>query len=68
MRRDALCFYCNKLIVGEYYLLGLDIPYVNLWFHKECFKLVLPKLLLYLTENAERCYNYKYNGDLKKKK
>ena len=78
MRQNFICFHCGKLTLGgkivtgkyetDYYMLGLDKPYINLFFHKDCFMLVLPKLLLYLTENEKRWYTYTSNVDFKKKK
>ena len=73
MRQNIICFYCNKPTLGgskttDRYMLGIDIPYVNLWFHKLCFENIKMDILAYLTENVTLVYNYKDNGDLKKKK
>ena len=41
MKRQV-CFDCNKAIedVNDYKMVGIDVPYVNLFFHKSCFMLI----------------------------
>ena len=35
-----MCFFCSKEIddSSEKFMLGLDKPYVNLWFHRDCWR------------------------------
>ena len=50
-----ICFDCKKEIeTGEDKLmLGLDKPYINLWFHKHCYKLnVEPDIDVYMGKYA----------------
>ncbi len=50
------CFYCNKKIgESKYFLLGLDIPYINLYFHLSCYQ-EIDDIETYLKLNAERIY------------
>jgi len=50
------CFHCNKRIEDplDYNMMPVERPYLNLFFHKNCFKLVggYNKMPIYLTENA----------------
>ena len=41
----------------------LDIPYVNLFFHKSCFRTVggYGNMALYLSQRQELCYTYCIN-------
>lgn len=61
------CFYCNdeitweknednKVIKARYIMLALDNPYINLFFHKECYN-KMGDFLLYITKNGEIDYN-----------
>ena len=52
------CFLCRKDLneFGGVFMLGLDRPYVNLWFHRECFDTVEPNLLEYLNAEIDRLY------------
>ena len=51
-----ICFYCNEEILPEQsrFLLGIEIPYANVWLHREHYKLIEPILREYLTENYDR--------------
>lgn len=63
------CFYCSKEINSEHRkrLVPLEVPYGNLWFHRECYDIIKPEEELYLAQNSERCYTYLYK-DVKRSK
>lgn len=48
-----ICFKCEKKIKDEdpIFMYAIDIPYVNLWFHKECFKEIEDTTEEYLLSN-----------------
>ena len=52
------CFYCNKEIENENpSIIGVDIPYINLPFHKKCFdKIKGNGEEKYLQENKKRIF------------
>jgi hypothetical protein len=60
------CFVCNKEIEDDYRMIGVDKPYVNLFFHKACLSSV-GDLSIYLVQNAKRVYNYKENSEKSRK-
>jgi hypothetical protein len=51
------CFYCGKEIDGLRSFMALDRPYVNLPFHRECYR-SLDDELEYVTTNIERIIEY----------
>jgi hypothetical protein len=51
------CFRCGKKIEGLRSFLPLDKPYVNLPFHRDCYK-SLDDELEYVTENYDRIIEY----------
>lgn len=55
-----ICFHCEKEIelVDKKRMVPIEVPYRNLWFHRDCYNLIKEKEELYLTQNAEKCYNY----------
>jgi len=67
-----ICFHCGKEIDSgtRYQLVGIDIPYVNLYFHKpDCWNLVgWEGLNPYLALNVEKIYNYINNTKEKGRK
>lgn len=66
-----ICFYCDKEIEDSerYQFLGIDVPYLNLFFHKEtCWKEVSGNINSFLTSNVEKVYNYKKIDENKRKK
>ena len=69
--RHHICFECTKAIedVNDYKMVGIDVPYVNLFFHKSCFILIggYGNISEYCTLNAQRCYNYAINMSERKK-
>jgi hypothetical protein len=60
--RHHICFDCNKAIedVNDYKMVGIDVPYVNLFFHKSCFILIggYGNIHEYATQRLEMVYNY----------
>jgi hypothetical protein len=58
---NKICFHCTKDIVDplDYNLYPLDIPYINLFFHKSCFRELggYDKMPVYCTEHIEKVYN-----------
>lgn len=52
------CFYCGKEIDIEkerYIIKAYDIPYVNLYFHKDtCYREIKDRLIDYINENSDR--------------
>lgn len=52
-----MCFYCGKEIEGTPYIIGIDIPYINLTFHEDCFrKINNGREEEYLQKNKERIF------------
>jgi len=51
------CFYCDKDVEPEQpkFWLGLDKPYINLLFHKECYNNVDAEQ--YVQDNVEKIFN-----------
>lgn len=51
-----ICFKCEKNISeGEpIFMYAIDIPYVNLWFHRRCFKEIENTTEEYLLSNYEK--------------
>jgi len=53
-----ICFDCKKDIEdSNYMMVGLDIPYVNIYFHKICY-LKIKDINVYFTKNVNFVYNY----------
>lgn len=38
-------------------MIGIDIPYINIWFHYSCFREVKEFLNEFLQKNLEKWYN-----------
>ncbi len=57
-----MCFHCNKLIEDpmDYNMIPLEIPYINLFLHKNCFKMMggYDNMPIFLSQNSEKIYNY----------
>jgi hypothetical protein len=53
----------------DYNMLPLDIPYINLFFHKNCFKLMggYDNMRVYCTENLKRVYNWSIDRNKERK-
>jgi len=62
---SRICFDCGKPIddINDYKMVGMDVPYVNLFFHKACFILLggYGNMHEYCTQRAELVYNYLNN-------
>jgi hypothetical protein len=60
-----MCFECNKPIddINDYRMVGIDIPYVNLFFHKSCFMSMggYGGIREYITQRSKQVYNYLEN-------
>jgi hypothetical protein len=57
MKNGKKCFVCTELLGGfeGVFMLGLDRPYVNLWFHRECLE-NLDNLQEYLNSKIDEIY------------
>jgi len=65
-----ICFHCGEIIdvLQNRSMIGLDTPYVNLWFHRECFDLNVKNTTnAYLLQNIKLCYTYQENENKKGK-
>lgn len=55
--RNQTCFHCSKLIEDplDYNMMPVEKPYINLFFHKNCFKIIggYGKMSVYLTLNGD---------------
>ena len=54
------CFYCQKdiEIASKKFMLAIERPYKNLWFHKDCYTLIKSEEIIYLYANIERILEY----------
>lgn len=59
-----VCHHCEKAFIESerQIFIPIEKPYMNLIVHEECFKIVNPNLIEYLTTNLERCYNLFIKG------
>lgn len=58
--KGLVCFKCKKSIeTNDYRMVGLDKPYVNLFYHTDCFMESggYDKICLYLAENPKMVYD-----------
>lgn len=59
------CFKCDEDIKEtiDTFMLGLDKPYCNIPFHKQCIRLMggYDNAVLYVTENEKKLYNILHN-------
>ena len=58
-KSGRVCVYCEtkrkrKLNSDNWFMLGIERPYKNIWFHKECYKKVESNLEDFLVDT----YNY----------
>lgn len=71
MRKNR-CPYCGKpiFLADDYYMYGIDIPYRNIFFHKECFKKIQNKEELHkiLQDTTDLWYNIKDDSKRKRRK
>ncbi len=51
-----ICFYCEKIIKEKepIFMYAIDIPYVNLWFHKECYDIIENTTGDYILSNYDK--------------
>jgi hypothetical protein len=63
------CFFCDKEISTgmRYKLEAVDIPYTNLLFHRDCYRLI-SDISLYIQENEKKLSIYNENIKIKRKK
>jgi len=66
-----ICFDCNKSIddINDYNMYAIDRPYVNLFFHKDCFNKIggYRKMGEYCTLRQDLVYNYIIHKNKRKK-
>jgi hypothetical protein len=53
------CILCEEQILKEQdkMMVGLDIPYINIWFHRICYREISSFLNEFLQKNFEKWYN-----------
>ena len=63
------CFYCKEKIIpkkndqgrcqeARYMMVPIERPYLNLFFHPECYKEIQDIISVYLTKELSLVYNY----------
>jgi len=59
MQNGKICPYCLEKLTKEssYYMVSLEFPYMNLFFHIEHYSLIKDDLFQFLTENVNNWYN-----------
>lgn len=69
------CFHCNEEIVwnkkeptkeARYKMVGLDRPYLNLFFHIDCFAEIKENLIEYLAENVNYVIQLLENKEIRR--
>lgn len=55
---NTLCFYCNEKLGEESWLIPFDVPYVNIYIHKDCKNKYLSERDEFLKENTARVKEY----------
>jgi hypothetical protein len=64
-RTKRYCLYClskgkskeeSEIILDNYQMVAIERPYINLWFHGECYR-DIKHLPLFLQENKDLWYN-----------
>ncbi len=63
-----VCFYCSKEIQIEdkKRMVPVEIPYINLWFHKDCYDVIKSTEVIYLSQNVQMILDYKERSKNKK--
>lgn len=53
------CIVCEEELLKEQerIMVGVDIPYVNVWFHRPCYRQIKDELNEFLQKNLEKWYN-----------
>lgn len=51
-----ICFYCEKEILPDErkFLYAIDRPYINLWFHRDHYRLIKDDMVTFILENEIR--------------
>ena len=51
-----ICFYCEKSIKEKepMNMYAIDLPYMNLWFHRECYNLIEDTTGDYILSNYDK--------------
>lgn len=65
------CFFCQAPIEEDdkKFYLGIEKPYVNVLFHRECFKsMSIDDLLTFLKSNYKRLLNYRTTYERKRRR
>lgn len=71
-KKKKICFHCNSDIVIEpdmgkrvtevrYIMVGIDVPYINLFFHAKCYS-EIDSINEYLLAKAEKIYELAKSG------
>lgn len=60
---QKFCFKCfcegtQKQVGSNYFMFALDVPYANLFFHRDCFENIKHEISLFITQNEKSFYNY----------
>lgn len=60
---ELICFKCDKkiLVADSRFMVAIEKPYGNLWFHRSCYNEIKDNLEQYLLTNIELVYNILYN-------
>jgi hypothetical protein len=55
-----ICFKCERAIKEKdpMFMYAIDIPYVNLWFHKKCFEEIENTTEEYLLSNYDKLNDF----------
>jgi hypothetical protein len=63
MHKGRTCPYCLQILANadEVYMVSLEKPYMNLFFHKDHYFAIKDSLYQFLTENLNNWYNIKDN-------
>lgn len=51
-----ICFYCEKPIKEKdpMFMYAVDMPYMNLWFHKKCYDIIEDTTGEYILSNYDK--------------
>lgn len=64
----AVCPMCLDVVsIDDYYMVALEKPYLNLFFHRDCLKKV-EDMFCFLTENVDKWYNIGENSAKSRRK
>lgn len=56
LKKNYTCIGCWETVTNEdeIYQVGLEIPYMNLYLHRACYRKIQNNILEYLKENLEK--------------